>query len=66
MTSHEWEIEAAIDEGIVFHNGRSFERILDDGDGHVAGVECMLVESFHFDENGRSASRQNSRQPACP
>ncbi len=53
MTSHDWEIEAALEEGIVLHNGRSFERILDDGTGHVAGVECMEVASFHFDENGR-------------
>ena len=53
MTSHPWEVAASIDEGIVFHNGRTFERILDDGNGHVAGVACMLVESFHFDKNGR-------------
>ncbi|NKQ36310.1 MAG: FAD-dependent oxidoreductase [Chloroflexi bacterium] len=53
MPSHEWEIEAALEEGIVFHNGRSFERIIDDGTGHAAGVECMLVASFRFDENGR-------------
>ena len=53
MPAHEWEVLASLEEGIVFHNGRSFERILDDGTGHVAGVECMHVESFHFDENGR-------------
>ncbi|MFQ5435322.1 MAG: FAD-dependent oxidoreductase, partial [Anaerolineae bacterium] len=53
MTAHEWEIEATLAEGIVIHNGRSFERILDDGNGHVAGIECMQVESFHFDANGR-------------
>ncbi len=53
MTSHDWEIEAALEEGIVLHNGRSFERILDDGNGRVAGVECMEVASFHFDETGR-------------
>ncbi len=53
MTSHDWEIAAATDEGVVINNGRSFERIVDDGTGRVAGVECMLVESFHFDETGR-------------
>lgn len=53
MTSHDWEITAAEEEGVILHNGRSFERILDDGQGRVAGVECMLVESFHFAENGR-------------
>ena len=31
MTSHDWEIEAAQEEGVVLHNGRSFEHILDDG-----------------------------------
>jgi heterodisulfide reductase subunit A-like polyferredoxin len=53
MTSHDWEIAAATEEGVIIHNDRSFERILDDGNGGVAGVECMLVESFHFDEMGR-------------
>jgi heterodisulfide reductase subunit A-like polyferredoxin len=53
MTSHDWEIDAATEEGVIVNNGRSFERIVDDGSGHVAGVECMLVQSFHFDEAGR-------------
>ncbi|MCP4423210.1 MAG: FAD-dependent oxidoreductase, partial [Chloroflexi bacterium] len=53
MTSHNWEIEAAIEEGIVFHHGRSFERITNDGTGRANGVECTLVDSFHFDEAGR-------------
>jgi heterodisulfide reductase subunit A-like polyferredoxin len=53
MPSHDWEIEAAIEEGVVFHHGRSFERILDDDTGSAQGVECTLVNSFHFDESGR-------------
>ena len=53
MPSHEWEAMAAQEEGVVIHNGRSFERVIDDGQGRVAGVECMLVESFAFDDNGR-------------
>ena len=53
MTSHDWEIAAAIEEGVVFHHGRSFERILDDGSGHASGVECTLVNAFQFDESGR-------------
>ncbi len=53
MTAHDWEIEAALEEGIDIHNGRSFERILDDGSGHVAGVVCARVSDFRFDETGR-------------
>jgi heterodisulfide reductase subunit A-like polyferredoxin len=53
MPAHDWEVAAAEEEGVVLHPGRSFERILDDGTGHVAGVECMHVASFSFDEAGR-------------
>ncbi len=53
MPAHPWEIEAAEEEGVVLHPGRTFERILGDAQGHVIGVECMLVESFSFDEMGR-------------
>ncbi len=53
MTSHDWEIEAAVEEGVILHNSRSFERILDDGTGHVSGVECKAVNTFHFDDAGR-------------
>ncbi len=53
MPAHDWEVAAAESEGVVVYNGRSFERILDDGSGQVCGVECMLVESFYFDDNGR-------------
>lgn len=53
MPAHPWEVEAAVAEGVTLHPERSFERILDDGTGHVAGVACMRVASFHFDANGR-------------
>ncbi|HUV92582.1 MAG TPA: FAD-dependent oxidoreductase, partial [Anaerolineales bacterium] len=53
MPSHEWEIEAALEEGVVIQSGQSFEQILGDGNGQVNGVECMQVESFEFDESGR-------------
>ena len=52
MPAHPWEVEAAEEEGVVFHPGRSFERIIGDENGHVCGVECQLVESFRFDEMG--------------
>lgn len=53
MPAHPWEIEAAEAEGVTIYPGRSFERILSDENGHVSGVECMLVESFSFDDVGR-------------
>jgi heterodisulfide reductase subunit A-like polyferredoxin len=53
MPSHGWEIEAALEEGVVLHNGRSFEQVVDNGEGQAAGVECTLAESFSFDDNGR-------------
>ncbi len=53
MPAHPWEVEAAEEEGVILHPGRTFERILGDAQGRVTGVECMLVESFSFDEMGR-------------
>lgn len=52
MPAHAWEVDAAEAEGVVLHPGRSFERIVDDGHGHAAGVACKHVRSFHFDETG--------------
>ncbi len=53
MPAHSWEVDAAEAEGVVLHPDRSFERILDDGAGRAAGVECTRVTSFSFDERGR-------------
>ncbi|NPV67712.1 MAG: FAD-dependent oxidoreductase [Anaerolineae bacterium] len=53
MPAHPWEIAAAEAEGVVLHPGRSFERIVGDERGHVCGVECQRVASFHFDDAGR-------------
>ena len=53
MPAHSWEVDAAEEEGVHLHPSRSFEQVLSDDDGHVRGVECMQVESFHFDEGGR-------------
>ena len=52
MPAHDWEIEAAIEEGVHVHPSQSFERILGTGDDHVRGMELMRVESFSFDESG--------------
>ncbi|NDJ77954.1 MAG: FAD-dependent oxidoreductase, partial [Chloroflexi bacterium] len=53
MPAHPWEVDAAEEEGVELYTGRSFERILDDGHGHVAGVECQHAAAFSFDETGR-------------
>jgi len=52
MPAHAWEVAAAEAEGVTVHAGRSFERIIGEG-GRAAGVECLEVESFRFDETGR-------------
>ncbi len=46
------EIEQGEEEGIVIHPSKTFSKILSN-DGHVTGVECLDVESFEFDEEGR-------------
>ena len=52
MPSHDWEVEAALQEGVHLHPGRTFEGIVADESGSVTGVECHRVASFHFDEHG--------------
>lgn len=53
MPAHPWEVLAAEEEGVQLYPGLTFEQILGDERGHVTGVECMRVASFHFDEVGR-------------
>ncbi|MFQ5575409.1 MAG: FAD-dependent oxidoreductase [Anaerolineae bacterium] len=53
MPAHEWEIQEAVSEGIKLYPGRSFSRIIDNGRGGVAGMECVAVRSFSFDSQGR-------------
>ena len=53
MPAHPWEVSAAEAEGVVLHCGRSFLRVLDNGTGRVAGVECERVRHFEFDDQGR-------------
>jgi heterodisulfide reductase subunit A-like polyferredoxin len=53
MLCHEWEAEAAEAEGVTIHASRTFRRVVDDGAGHAAGVECARVRSFAFDHEGR-------------
>ena len=53
MPSHEWEIQAALEEGIHLYPSRTFERVVVDDAGRACGVECLNVRSFSFDESGR-------------
>lgn len=53
MPAHEWEIQAAVEEGVHLYPGRTFERITGDENGMVTGVECQRVASFSFDDRGR-------------
>jgi len=43
------EIEEGEAEGIIVHCSHTYIGIVDDGNGHVAGVECHDVASFRFD-----------------
>jgi heterodisulfide reductase subunit A-like polyferredoxin len=52
MPAHDWEITAAIEEGVSVHPAKSFERILGTDAGNVRGMELMDVASFSFDESG--------------
>jgi formate dehydrogenase beta subunit len=47
------EIEQGEEEGILVHPARTCTRILN-GDGQVAGVECLEVATFEFGEDGRA------------
>lgn len=52
MTADGEEIEQAMEESILIHPGKTFERIT--GETHVTGVDFMDVKSFTFDENRRA------------
>ena len=46
------EIAEGEEEGVVIQASRTFSRFTED-QGRVTGVECLLVESFAFDDEGR-------------
>ena len=52
MPAHDWEIQAAQDEGVNVYPSQSFERILGTDNDHVRGMELMEVSSFSFDDSG--------------
>jgi heterodisulfide reductase subunit A-like polyferredoxin len=53
MPAHEWEVQAAEDEGVSVFPARTFLEIVSDGNGSVGGVRCAEVASFSFDPMGR-------------
>ncbi len=53
MPASDHEIAAASEEGIEMFVGLNFLRILDDGNGNVAGLEVQDVERFETGDDGR-------------
>jgi heterodisulfide reductase subunit A-like polyferredoxin len=53
MPAHDWEVQAAEEEGIAIYPSRTFLEITPNGDGRVGGVRCAEVASFSFDAMGR-------------
>ena len=53
MPAHDWEVQAAEDEGVKVFPSRTFLEIVSDGNGRVGGVRCAEVASFSFDPMGR-------------
>jgi len=51
MPAYEEEIEAAEQEGAIFHYLTNPTRVL--GNGHVAGIECLKQTLGEFDSSGR-------------
>ncbi len=52
MVASAEEIAQGEEEGIVIHPSRTFTRIVTEK-GRITGVECLGVDSFEFDEEGR-------------
>jgi heterodisulfide reductase subunit A-like polyferredoxin len=50
MPAHPWEVEATEAEGVKLHPARSFKRIMDDGQGGVAGLETLDVTFMEFQQ----------------
>ncbi len=60
MPAHDWEVQAAEEEGIAVYPSRTFLEIVSNGDGRVGGVKCAEVASFSFDAMGRLELEQVS------
>ena len=53
MVATSEEISQGEEEGVVLHPSRTFTRILTNG-GRIMGIECLNVDSFEFDEEGKA------------
>jgi heterodisulfide reductase subunit A-like polyferredoxin len=53
MPAHDWEVQAAEEEGITIYPSRTFLEVVSGVDGRVGGVRCSEVASFSFDAMGR-------------
>ncbi len=56
MPASEHEQRAAREEGIEIEIGLNFLRVVDDGAGRVAGLECERVARFENDDHGRQSA----------
>ena len=66
MPAHPWEIEATESEGVILHPAHSFARIIDDGQGRVAGLECLNVLSMEFGADGLRLETQPNSEHIIP
>lgn len=53
MPARDEEIHHAEEEGVVFHFLTNPKRVLGDGNGRVAGIECLRMELGEPDDSGR-------------
>ncbi|MCC6201386.1 MAG: FAD-dependent oxidoreductase [Gammaproteobacteria bacterium] len=63
MPANPHEVAAAREEGIAMHIGLDFLRVVDDGNGRVAGLEVQDVERFEKNAEGRRVAviKENSQ-----
>ena len=66
MPAHTWEVEATESEGVILHPARSFARIVDDGQGGVAGLETLVVTSMEFTPEGLKLETQPNSEQIVP
>ena len=63
MPADEEEITQAMEEGILIHSGRTFERIT--GESQADGVEFMEVLTFAFHKNRRPVITKKENSKSC-
>ncbi|MDP6388737.1 MAG: FAD-dependent oxidoreductase, partial [Alphaproteobacteria bacterium] len=57
MPANDEQIAWARSEGIAMHVGLNFLRVVDDGAGRVAGLECQRVARFDMGNDGRMVAQ---------